>query len=159
LSAAIVVRGARNVLLDNVFIRGFGRGIVLENSSAVLNRVTVSQSGIGLVARRSHAVVNQSAFIGNKIDILAENASLELIDTIVKNLLSYLSNIRVAHYAVNQYMLTAQAREILRERNPAAKRRKFRQLLKTLLQYASYVKTVYDIVKLILRTAGVQLPS
>ncbi len=158
MDTAILVKGARNVVLDNVVIRGFSRGIVLENSTALLNRVVIAQSEIGLVTKRSYVTINQSMFLDNKIDILAENASLNLIDTIARKVLAYFSNITISHYAVNPYRIIAQAREVLKEQDPLVKRRKFRQLLKTLLQYAAYAKTIYDIIKIILKVAGISLP-
>ena len=158
MATAIYVRGARGVVLDNVVIRGFDKGIVLEDSQAMLNRVFVTKSNVGLLARSSHAVVNQSVFLDNAVDILADSASLDLIDTFAKKVIAYLSNVRIYHYAVNPYKIIAQARDILKESNPTAKRRKFKQLLKTAIQYAAYAKTLYDIIKTILRSMGIPLP-
>ncbi len=72
MATAIYVRGARNVVLDNVVIRGFDKGIVLEDTYATLNRVYVTQTNIGLLARKNYALINQSLFLDNAIDILAE---------------------------------------------------------------------------------------
>ncbi len=158
MATAIYVRGARNVVLDNVVIRGFDKGIVLEDTYATLNRVYVTQTNIGLLARKNYALINQSLFLDNAIDILAENASLDMIDTIARTIKAYLSNINIIHYTVNPYRLIAQANEVLQEQNPEIKRRKFRELLETMLKYAAYAKTIYDIIKAVLRAIGIHLP-
>jgi len=158
MSTAIYVRGARGVVLDNVVIRGFDKGIVLEDSQAVLNRVFVARSNVGLLARSSHAVVNQSVFLDNAVDVLTYGASLDLIDTFAENIIAYLSNVKIYHYAVNPYKIIAQARDVLKERDSAAKRRKFGRLLKSVIQYATYAKELYEIIKAILRSMGISLP-
>ncbi len=81
-----------------------------------------------------------------------------MIDTIARTIKAYLSNINIIHYTVNPYRLIAQANEVLQEQNPEIKRRKFRELLETMLKYAAYAKTIYDIIKAVLRAIGIHLP-
>jgi len=153
----ILAKNARNIILDNVYIRGFDCGIALENSKALLNRVHVSHSGIGLIARKSYVTLNRSVFLKNKIDILVEITSLEMIDTVARIIKAYLSNVSTIYYNINPYQLISQANEVLRESKPVFKRIKFKALLKKLINYAEHVVTVYELIKIIFRLLGVSL--
>ena len=124
-----------------------------------MNRVTVSHSEVGLAVRRSYAWVRGLLFLGNKIDVLAEESSLELIDTVARVIRLCLSNVRIYHYDVNPYELIFQADEVLRERDLVSKRRKFRVLLKKIVEAAKYVTEFYTLVRIIVKLlVGYDLP-
>ena len=163
MSTAIFVRGARNVILDNVYIHGFVKGIVLENASAVLRGVKTVGCGIGLEARHSHVTTISSVFVGNAIDILAERASIHLIDTIAMNIIAYMSSVTPIHYAVNPYQVMAIAQEVLKERDPKVKRSRFRELLSKIYEYATKSIAMYELLRKILRVIaqlmGINLPE
>jgi hypothetical protein len=150
MATAIAIKDAKNVIIDNAFIRGFEKGIVVEDSSISLNRIIIAQNKIGLIAKGSFVTIKDSLFIDNEIDILAENASIDIIDSIAKSILLYFSNVKIVHYAINPYKIIAQAIEVLEEREPIAKKKKFKELLKTLLEYASIARMLYDLIKIIL---------
>ena len=158
MSAAISIRKAKGVILDNVFIHGFRQGIILDDSSAILNRVTISHGEVGLAMRRSYALVRRSLFLGNKIDVLADRSSLELIDTVARVIKAYLSNVRVYHYGVNPYELIIQADEVLREQDLVTKKEKFMVLLKKIIEAAKYVAEFYTLIKIIAKLLGYNLP-
>ncbi|MEB3774326.1 MAG: hypothetical protein GSR86_05310, partial [Desulfurococcales archaeon] len=90
-----------------------------------------------------------SIFTDNIIDILADNASIEFIDTFARRVISYLTTIKIYHYSVDPYKMIAQAMDILRERDTRKKREKFKKLLKTIMQYATYVTTLYELIDMI----------
>jgi len=121
MTTAIMLRGARNVLLDNVVIRGFERGIVAENSSLLMNRVRAVNGGIGVLLRRSYANILNSQVYGNLIDVLTEESDVNIINSIALKIIAYLSNVSISHYAVNVYELQRLALDVLREHVPENK--------------------------------------
>ena len=157
MATAIMLRGARNVLLDNVVIRGFERGIVAENSSLLMNRVRVVNGGIGVLLRRSYANILNSQIYGNLIDILAEESNVNIINSIALKIIAYLSNVSVSHYEVNVYELQRLALDVLSEQDPENKRRKYRRLLKKIkkiAEIASYAASLHYIIRELLRLLG-----
>ena len=163
MGAAILIKGAKRALLQNVVIRGFSRGIVAERSNLFLDRVLVSHSGVGLELKESSAILYGSGFLYNQVDILAERASIELIDTIASTIRAYMSDIHVHHYAINPYKLRILATDVLREKHPERKRRKFKRLLNEIFKYVEYVEhaialyEIYKILRVILRQLGVSI--
>ena len=157
MTTAIMLRRARNALLDNVVIRGFERGIVAENSSLLMNRVRVVNGGIGVLLRRSYANILNSQIYGNLIDVLAEESDVNIINSIVLKIIAYLSNVSISHYAVNVYELQRLALDALRERNPENKRRKFKRLLKKIkkiVEIGNYAASLHYIIRELLRLLG-----
>ena len=87
MSTAIYLENARNVLLKNVWIRGFNTGIVAKNSDFLADNIQLSNNLVGIYAENSFATLYRCYFNNNAIDIIANRSSIHQIDTIAKKIL------------------------------------------------------------------------
>ena len=87
MSTAIHLKNAKHVILDNVVIRGFQKGILAENSQVSMRKTNISGNVIGLEVHNSDFIVANS-ILNNSIDILlGKNSEVTIIDTIARRII------------------------------------------------------------------------
>lgn len=87
MSTAIRLKNAKHVILDNVTIRGFQKGILAENSQVSMRGANIIGNVIGLEVHNSDFIVANS-ILNNSIDILlGKNSEITIIDTIARQIL------------------------------------------------------------------------
>ena len=146
LTTAIALRSANNVLMRNVTIRGFNKGIEALDSNLLLSGVNVQRCGVGLDLISSNAAIYRSQLIDNAIDIVVNQSRAFLINTIAYRILQILPR---GDYRINPYHIELIAHEIINTADISEKRRRLRTLLK-ILKKTPYAWTIYQIIKEIL---------
>lgn len=153
MATAIALRSANNVLMRNVTISGFKKGIEAVDSNLLLNEVRVQRCGIGLDLIGSNATIYRSQLIDNAIDIVVNKSRAFLINTLAYRILRILPR---GDYRINPYRIELIAHEIINTADVNEKRRRLRKLL-NILKKTSYAWTIYQIIKEILRFSGWKL--
>jgi len=143
LATAIALRSANNVLMRNVTIRGFNKGIEALDSNLLLSGVNVQRCGVGLDLISSNAAIYRSQLIDNAIDIVANKSRAFLINTLAYRILRILPR---GDYRINPYRIERIAREIINTADVREKRRRLRTLL-NILKKTPYAWTIYRIIK------------
>jgi len=143
MSTAIALHGVKNVILRNVWISGFKKGVEAVNSNLLLGGVYIQRSGIGLDLVNSYATIHDSRFIENAIDIVVNKSTAFIINTVASKIVEILPK---GDYRVNPYMVQSIAYEIISTSDVQRKRSLLRKLLRY-LNYVGYGLTVYQILK------------
>lgn len=143
---AIALRRTNNVLMRNVTIRGFNKGIEALDSNLLLSGVNIQRCGVGLDLIGSSAAIYRSRLIDNSIDIVVNKSRAWLINVLVHRILEILPR---GDYRINPYQIEFIAREIINTADIREKRRRLRKLL-NILKKTPLVWTVYQIIKEIL---------
>jgi hypothetical protein len=146
LATAIALRSANNVLMRNVTIRGFNKGIEALDSNLLLSGVNVQRCGVGLDLIRSNAAVHHSQLIDNAIDIVVNRSRAFLINSRVYRILQILPT---WDYRINPYHMRLIAHKILNTADISEKRSYLRKLL-NVLKKTPYAWVIYQIAKEIL---------
>ena len=116
----IYIKGAKNVLLQDVVIRGFEKGIIAENSEAFLNRVTLQNNVVGIETLNSRLTVVSSQFENNVIDLLMHKKSVvEKIDTAMNLIIDVSSGVA----SIEALNIQELAREVLYSRDLTEKKK------------------------------------
>jgi len=149
-ATAIALRRANNVLMRNVTISGFNKGIEALDSNLLLSGVNVQRCGVGLDLIRSNASIYRSQLIDNAIDIVVNKSRAFLINTLVYRILQVLPT---GDYRINPYRIRLIAHEIINTADMSEKRRRLRNLL-NILKKTPYAWAVYQIIREILRLIG-----
>ncbi|MFA4663354.1 hypothetical protein [Pyrococcus kukulkanii] len=84
MAIGIYIRGSRQVILRNVVIKNFEKGIVAENSNISISRGHLIGNLIGLEAKNSRITIANSTFRNIHTDIYLRSSIAEIIDTHVK---------------------------------------------------------------------------
>jgi hypothetical protein len=142
-ATAIALRRANNVLLRNVTIRGFNKGIEALDSNLLLSEVNVQRCGVGLDLISSNAAIYRSQLIDNAIDIVVNKSRAFLINTLAYRILRILPK---GDYRINPYHIELITREIINTADISEKRRRLRTLL-NILKKTPYAWTIYRIIK------------
>ena len=150
MATAIALRSANNVLMRNVTISGFKKGIEAVDSNLLLNQVRVQRCGIGLDLINSNASIYRSQLIDNAIDIVVNKSTAFLINTLARRILRILPR---GDYRINPYYIELIANQIITTADMSKKRAGLRKLL-NILKKTPYVWTIYQIIKEILRFIG-----
>jgi len=143
LATAIALRSANNVLMRNVTISGFNKGIEALDSNLLLSGVNVQRCGVGLDLISSNAVIYRSQLIDNAIDIVVNKSRAFLINTLAYRILRILPK---GDYRINPYHIELITREIINTADISEKRRRLRTLL-NILKKTPYAWTIYRIIK------------
>jgi hypothetical protein len=143
MSSAIVMHNAKNVILRNVWISGFRKGVEAVNSNLLLNNVHIRRCNIGLNLINSNATIHNSMLIENSIDIIVNRSTAFIIESMVRRIMEILPN---GDYRINPYKVWRIANEIINTRNEEEKRSLLRKLLKY-LEYVGYGWIIYQILK------------
>lgn len=153
MATAIALRGAKNVLMRNVTVSGFNKGVEAFDSNLLLSEVNIQRCGIGLDLISSNATIHRSQLIDNAIDIVVNKSRAYLINTLTYRILQILPR---GDYRINPYHIGIIANKIINTADIREKRRHLRTLLNT-LKGTAYAWTVYRIIKEALRLIGVSL--
>ena len=145
-ATAIALRSAKNVLMRNVTIRGFDKGIQALNSNLLLSGVNVQRCGVGLDLINSNAAISRSQLIDNAIDIVVNKSRAFLINTLAHRILQILPR---GDYRINPYHIERIAYKIINTADISEKRRHLRKLL-NILKKTPYAWAIYQIIKEIL---------
>jgi len=143
LATAIALRSAKNVLMRNVTISGFNKGIEALDSNLLLSGVNVQRCGVGLDLISSNAAIYRSQLIDNAIDIVVNKSRAFLINTLAYRILRILPK---GDYRINPYHIELITREIINTADISEKRRRLRTLL-NILKKTPYAWTIYRIIK------------
>lgn len=143
MTTAIALRRANNVIVRNVWISGFNKGIEAVNSNLLLSGVHVQRSGIGLELINSYASIHSSKFIDNAIDMIVNKSTAFIINTIASRILRILPK---GDYRINPYTTQFIAYEIINTIDIQRKRLLLHKLL-NILKYAGYGWLVYQILR------------
>ncbi|NJE13752.1 hypothetical protein [Thermococcus sp. LS2] len=139
----IYMKGAKNVLLQDVVIRGFEKGIIAEDSEAFLNRVTLRDNIIGIETLNSRLTIVSSRFENNVIDLLMKKKTeIEKIDTAMHLVLDVTSSASSIE-AINVQSL---ARQVLYSKDLTEKKRALKRLEDAVERYSTIKKTVGEVV-------------
>jgi hypothetical protein len=103
---------------------------------------------VGAELYNTPTTIRQSNFTGNQIDIIAENSPIQLIDSIVSNILQRIDSIPRDDIYIDPYEIEAKARDILATDNPISKRLKFKNFLNRIWQLGRHALTLYGLVKM-----------
>jgi hypothetical protein len=147
MATAIGMRNARNVLLSNVTIRGFSKGIEAVNSSMVLSEANIQRCGVGLDLVNSNSVIHHSQLTDNGIDMVVNKSRAFVIDTLVYRILKILPK---GDYRIDPYQIEYIALGVVNTADIREKRRRLRRLL-NILKNTPLAWTVYQIIKEIIR--------
>lgn len=153
MATAIALRSANNVLMRNVTISGFKKGIEAVDSNLLLNEARVQRCGIGLDLISSNAAIYRSQLIDNAIDIVVKKSTAFLINTLAYRILRILPK---GDYRINPYHIGIIANKIIETADVNEKRKWLRRLL-NILKGTAYAWTVYRIIREALRLIGVSL--
>jgi len=143
LATAIALRSANNVLMRNVTISGFNKGIEALDSNLLLSGVNVQRCGVGLDLISSNAAIYRSQLIDNAIDIVVNESRAFLMNTLAYRILRILPG---GDYRINPYHIELIAHEIVNTADISEKRRRLRTLL-NILKKTPYAWTIYQIIK------------
>lgn len=143
MATAIALRRANNVLLRNVTVTGFSKGIEAVDSNLLLGRVRVQRCGIGLDLNNSNAAIYRSQLIDNAIDIVVNKSTAFLVDTVARRIIEVLPK---GDIRINPYQAECIAYEIINTGDITKKRTILRKLLK-ILKVAGYGWLIYRIIK------------
>ena len=143
LATAIALRSAKNVLMRNVTISGFNKGIEALDSNLLLSGVNVQRCGVGLDLISSNAAIYRSQLIDNAIDIVVNKSRAFLINTLAYRILRILPK---GDYRINPYHIELITREIINTADISEKRQRLRTLL-NILKKTPYAWTIYRIIK------------
>jgi hypothetical protein len=117
-----------------VVVEGFDTGISVLNSDILLNQVNVTKNRIGLRLLNSESVIQNSNISDNEINIISENSSVQVINTITENVIDRINEAirkRTTDADVNEYSRVRDyAQQVLRTQNPQSKRNKFNKLIR-----------------------------
>ena len=153
MATAIALRGAKNVLMRNVTVSGFNKGVDAFDSNLLLSGVNIQRCGIGLDLISSNATIHRSQLIDNAIDIVVNKSRAYLINTLTYRILRILPR---GDYRINPYHIGLVAHKIINTADIREKRRHLRTLL-NILKGTAYAWTVYRIIKEALRLIGISL--
>ena len=154
MATAIKLKNAKRVLLDNVVISGFNRGIEAINSDFALSNSNVRRNVVGVDLTNSDAIIHNSQLVDNAIDIVVNKSRVQLIDTIAYRILEILPK---GDCRMNPYQIERIAYSIINTRDIQEKKRNLSQLLKYLKNY-THIWGIYQIIKEILRWVGYPIP-
>ena len=152
LATAIALRSAKNVLMRNVTISGFNKGIEALDSNLLLSGVNVQRCGVGLDLISSNAAIYRSQLIDNAIDMVVNKSRAYLINTQVYRILRILPK---GDYRINPYHIGIIANRIINTADISEKRRWFRKLL-SILKGTAYAWLVYEIIREISHLMGIK---
>ncbi len=142
MSVGIHVSNSRGVLLDNVVIRGFEKGLYVQNSNFLINNCEFSQNKVGIEAIRSFGTISKSKFYDNIIDLMVNNSSVHVIDTIAKTI----QKITSRGTTIEEINANWIAQLIINTRNHQKKKNLFKKLLEK-AKYLGLFWTIYQILK------------
>ena len=143
LTTAIALRSANNVLMRNVTISGFNKGIEASDSNLLMSGVNVQRCSVGLDLISSNAAIYRSQLIDNAIDIVVNQSRAFLINTLAYRILRILPR---GDYRINPYHIELIAHEIINTADISEKRKRLRTLL-NILKKTPYAWTIYQIIK------------
>jgi len=143
MSVGIRLQGARNVLLDNVFVTGFDKGLELVESDAILDEVIVRKCNVGLNVERSNVLVQNSTIIENVIDLIVNRSTVFLMNVIAHRILEVLP---WGDYRVNPYRAGVIAKRVINTRDVERKKHWFKRLI-NILEAMGYGWLIYEILK------------
>ena len=126
MTTAIKLDNAKSVLLHNVSISGFNKGIEAVNSDLLLSGSNIQRCGIGLDLVNSTAVIDRSRLIDNAIDLVVNKSRAYIINTLAYRILRISPN---GDHRFNPYEIRIIAMQIINTVDVREKRRKLRRLL------------------------------
>jgi hypothetical protein len=141
--SAILMHNAKNVILRNIWISGFSKGVEAVNSNLLLNNVHIRRCNIGLNLVNSNATIYNSILIDNTIDIIVKRSTAFIIESIVHRIMEILPN---GDYRINPYKVWRITNEIINTRSEKVKKSLLHKLLKY-LEYMGYGWIIYQILK------------
>ena len=153
MGTAIALRGAQNVVLRNVGISGFQKGIEAVDAHLLLDRVNIQRCGVGMDLTNSYAAIHSSRFIDNAIDIAVNKSTAFILDTIAQRILEILPR---GDYRINPYTTERRLFEIINTNNVEKKRTSLLGVIDK-LKYVGYGWNIYQIISKILAAFGIRI--
>ena len=151
MATAIKLDKSSKVLLRNVSIRGFNKGIEATDSDLLLSGVDVQRCGTGVELVRSNATFHNTQIRDNTVDLVINNSKAHIINTIAQRIVEITPK---GDYRINPYQIQSIAYEIINTTNIHEKRKKLKQLW-NIVKYTPLAWTTYQIIKEILRLNGI----
>jgi len=143
MATAIYLDKSRGVVLDNVSIVGFEKGIHAKDSEFLVRNCHFSENKIGIESINSFGSIYNSEFRENVIDLIVNRSSIHLVDTIAKKIMEITRNgSRIEDVEANWI-----AFRIINTTDPQEKKRLFRKLLVEYGQYIGLIWTFYQILE------------
>jgi hypothetical protein len=150
LATAIELNSAKNVTIKNCMISGFDIGVSSKNSSATFDNTTFHNNRIAIDLQNSNTTIINSSFVDNQIDILINNAPLTVINSILHTIINQVETMP-AHIQTNPFKVSAQAKVALKTSDEQSKRKGFKNVLKTILEYAGIVASFYSLLETVMK--------
>jgi hypothetical protein len=151
MATAIKLDKASRVVLRNVSIRGFNKGIEAIDSDLLLSGVDVQRCGAGVELVRSNATFHDAKIRDNTIDLIINNSKAHIINTIAQRIVEIAPK---GDYRINPYQIQAIAYQIINTADINEKRRKLKKLW-NIVKYTPLALATYQIIKEILRLEGI----
>lgn len=151
MSTAIKLDKSSKILLRNVTIRGFNKGIEAIDSDLLLSQVDVQRCATGIELVRSNATFHDVRLRDNVVDLVINNSRAHIINTIAQRIVEITPK---GDYRINSYQIRTIAYQIINTANIQEKRRKLK-LLWNVVKYTPIAWTAYQIIKEILRLNGI----
>ena len=131
-------------------ISGFDIGVSSKNSSATFHNTTFHNNRIAMDLQDSDTTIINSHFLDNRIDILINNTPLTIIDSILHTIINRVETMPV-HVQTNPFKVSAQAKVVLKSSDEQSKKKGFKNVLKTILDYASMFAASYGLYELVMK--------
>lgn len=142
MTTAICLDRSRGVILDNVSIVGFEKGLYAKDSEFLVRNCHFSENKIGIESVNSLGSIYNSEFRENVIDLIVNRSSIHVVDTIAEKVMEITRNgSRIEDVEANWI-----AFRIINTTDPQEKKRLFGKLLEK-IQYVSSVWTLYLMIK------------
>ncbi|AKG91064.1 hypothetical protein GAH_01649 [Geoglobus ahangari] len=142
MTTAICLERSRGVVLDNVSIVGFEKGIYAKDSEFLVRNCYISENKIGIESVNSFGSIHNSEFRKNDIDLIVNRSSIHVVDTIAEKVMEITRNgSRIEDIEAHWI-----AFRIINATDPQEKRRLFRKLIEY-SQYIGLIWTIYQILK------------
>lgn len=151
MATAIKLNKSSRVLLRNVSIRGFNKGIEAIDSDLMMDEVNVQRCGTGVELVRSRATLNDTILRDNTVDLVINNSRAQIINTIAQRIVEITPK---GDYRINPHQIRAIAYEIINTADIHEKRKKLKQLW-NVVKHTPLAWAAYQIIKEILRLNGI----
>ena len=101
-----------------------------------MNNSSIKNNRVGLELKNSPSIIYQSDISSNAVGIIAEKSPIQLIDSVVHNIIvdgiNQIIRTQPVSIHTNPFQIQAQAQDYLNNKDEHSKRRKFRRLLATI---------------------------
>lgn len=149
MTAGIRLKDSKIIVIEGCTFEGFDTGISVDNSDVLISKTNLTNNKVGLALKDSQSIIHKSFFSGNEIDILAENSSYDVIDSLVSNVVNKeINSMPEGTYGLDKIKI--QIKKLLSTKKPDVKKIQWKSLLHNLNEYGKNVSQYLAILKMIM---------